>query len=130
MALPEDIHALRGRFLDEWSDLTPVAHDAAPALSEQADPWVRFSIRPDVSERRAFGHSYRQYGHVWLQIFVPRAGGDADAYELANAFSAIFRDWSNDHIECETPRTTTIGDDGKKWFQVNVSVEWCSTHWL
>lgn len=130
MALPDDITALRGRFLDEWDDLTPVAHDAAPVLPEQAGAWVRFSIRPDVAERRAFNRSYLQYGHVWLQIFVPRAGGDAPAYRLASAFGDIFRDWSNSHIQCDTPRTTTIGDDGKKWFQVNVSVPWCSTHWL
>lgn len=126
MTVTADIIALSDRFLDQWGDLTPVSMEGLPALPDQDDAWVRFTIRP--GKQRYFGgngNHYEQLGRVYLQIFVPTGQGDGLAYELAERFIEIFRDYRVENLICETPDLDVVGEDGP-WLQVNVSVFWRS----
>lgn len=125
MTVTADIIALSDRFLSEWNDLTPVAMEGLPALPEQDDAWVRFTIRPGRQNHGNLGRLYEQQGRVWLQVFVPVAEGDGLAYELADRFIEIFRSYREGNLICSTPDMNVVGEDGN-WLQVNVSIFWRS----
>ncbi len=131
--LVDDIDTLRTRFRAQWGNTAPVVFDNAPNVSQDVtQPYVRFVVRPGVQRRDSFGTGSRhsQLGRVVLTAYVPKQAGAKGAYELADTFSAIFRNWrSADYtLTCTTPEVSTL--DGAEWFEVQVSVPWESVSYL
>lgn len=134
MSLHIDLDAIRNRFVDEWDfEAVQTAMANGDALNfEEGEPGVRFSINPGV--RRLIGGErlYSQLGRIWLQIFVPKGAGAMMGFDLADRFTAIFRQWASDdgcvRIMGEHIDQIPNGENG--YYQINVSIEWQSVRSL
>lgn len=101
----QDVQTLQTRFVDEWGAI-PVFYDLQASEARPVDSiWCRFSVNPGASIHYLGGKSNgvkRRVGRIWLQIFIPAGDGSGQALEAIDAFTAIFANWSNDLIQCET----------------------------
>lgn len=137
MALLDDIIALNSRLFSNWdAEAVPVVVEGQPPLTERSSTWARWTIRPDISRPWSFGSQryHTQQGYAYLQIFAPTTGTGEDspqrvALELADAASAIFRNWYDDGLKTGPITINTIGEENG-WYQVNVKVFWTSDRLL
>lgn len=131
MSLTLDLQTLHDRFNDQWDAVTTATlFMNAPAVDVvETEPFVRFSVTPGdnfISYGGSDGGVYTQLGRAWLQIFVPVNDGDATAFELADAFTAIFRNWKSADgcLRCLDHEINTTPDVESTYLQINVSIRW------
>lgn len=131
MATPfkDVIVALRNQFFTNWNGQTLVVFDNEPVTTlDTTKPWVRFIVRPNTAQMASFGESgwERKKGILVGTVFVPKTTRDADAYDLADAFTTIFRHWrsADGLIKCDGKINHNIIDNDPEWFRINVTVEW------
>lgn len=125
MSLTLDIATIRERFIAEWDDeAVQTIHANEGVDPDETKPYVRFIINPGAKRLIARPSVYSQLGRVWLQILVPAGNGDADAYELADKFIAVFHEWRSEDgcLRTNEGDTTTIPNGQNEMFQVNVSI--------
>ena len=92
----------------------------------QGTAWVRCVVRPGQvfdGEIGRLGLSQRP-GVLLAQVFVPDHLGSGPALDMAQAVEAAFRHEDVGGVHCDNPYTTTVGPDGRGWYQVNVAVPW------
>lgn len=134
MSLALDLDAIRERFVDQWDDqaVTTVFANGDLVDPDETEPFVRFSINPGSRAIVTGENGYSQIGRVWLQIFVPPSEGTMMGYDLADQFTAIYRNWiSPDQcVQTWKEHIDTIPNGSKGMFQINVSIEWESIRWL
>lgn len=103
--ITQDIDTLTIRFLDEWQgDGLPVVYDLQPQ-ADHPDGYIHFSVKMGGS-RHAYGDAKsggkKQIGRVWIDVVVPDEEGTARGTKLIEDFCAIFRNWTDNIIQCET----------------------------
>lgn len=139
MSILIDLSNIRARFKAQWNATTTITlmAEAPERAVSKSDTYVRFSINPEDIERRTMGSGgiFNGYGHIYLQVFTPKGDGTATAYEKAEAFAAIFREWrsADGKLVCGRETYTTIPSGPKTdpdYFCVKVSVPYTSTHRL
>lgn len=107
------------QFIPFWT-FTPIASENVQFnVEDQAEEWVRFSVRWLTGNFAAVGRTMiRREVLGAIQIFVPRGTGTARLDELAeNALQ--FWEQTILGVRVRNPRAEDVGEDGK-WFQVNV----------
>lgn len=119
--------AIRERFNDQWADRTPVAWPNVDFTPPNNAAWCRLSINDGDSEHRSMGgdtNIHRHFGTVFVMCFAPVAGGDAASLSNADFACGIFRGWEHTSSGVyfrRPPFVRSLGIDGEKWYQVNVS---------
>lgn len=118
-----DIDTLTARFLDNFECDLPITYDLQP-LADYPEGRVHFAVRPGAS-RHLYGNrtsgAKAQTGRVWLWVYVPDQQGDAQAVTIMDDFAAIFRNWTDGVIRCETEDFSPIVvDKGDARFGVSV----------
>lgn len=96
--------------------------------------WLRVSILSGETERGVMTGSrstgQRRSGRLVLQIFAPRGQGDGAALTLATSLSDELREkrlpLAGGAIDLHTPSVLPLGDDGRGWWQANVSIPYDS----
>lgn len=126
-----DILALQNRFVDLWDNGVPVFYDLQTNEARPVDAlWCRFSVIPGGSKHYLGDreHGYKlQLGRVWLQVFIPEQSGTADAFNLIEKFTTIFRNWRTDEILCETEQLNgATRDEETGMAMMTVSIPWQS----
>lgn len=126
MSYATEANAIRSRFNAEWGVTTPIAWPNVNFTPPSGEPWVRLEILPSGADQITIGASggrtFRHDGMVTVQVFVPSNEGDGEARTLAEQAAVIFRGVTVGTIRFLAPYTTTGGNDGAGWYQVNV---WC-----
>ena len=126
----DDIAAINTRFYSLWDSSVPVVMDNDFNTPEHTVPWCRLSIQAGFSERASIAsRTYRQFGRVYLQIFVPAQRGTAEGWALAEAFSTIFRDWlsADQRIRFATPEFR-VSTAEPEYFTVICSIPYIAQH--
>lgn len=123
------LQALRQRFVTGWGTTTVMVFDNEPVTNlDVTKAWTRFVVRPNVSERVSFGDAgvERKMGILVGTVFVPKGSFDGDAYDLADSFASIFRNWrsADGVIKCDGETRLNINDSNGDWFSIGVTVEW------
>lgn len=119
-----DIEALFHATWDSLSPAIPVVHDneSYDPTSSDVTEWVRLVIRPGDAEKKTIAtvnSKYRYKGVVFLQVFTRDGVGTGRANEIADIFSAIFRDRIYSNIHFSVPAVTRVGNSNG-WFQTNL----------
>lgn len=129
MSTVSDLQAIRARFNEAWDSTIQTVFDNAP--EEQIDftrPFVRFGVNPNQTERETFGTEgvHSRNGIIWLQILVPKAEGAKMAYDLADSFTGVFRNWraAGMDLACGVEDMRQVPNN--EHFQVNVMVPYQS----
>lgn len=119
---------IRNRLIAIWAGATPIAW---PNVSFEppnpASPWIRFAVIDGDARILELGANkiktaHRMPGLIVIQLFDALQAGDGPIRTLADTAAAIFRNWGGATVQCFAATVKTIGDDGKGWYQVNVSI--------
>lgn len=116
--------AIEQRLRDNWST-TPVEYPNSEFEPTNDDPFVRLSVINGPANQVDWGKStntFRHFGVIVCQIFVPINVGSGLAYSYADSLAAIWRTARFGGITCLAPSITEVGETGS-WFQLNVSVD-------
>ena len=128
MSYEDQDNAIRGRFETQYAMGTnhPVAFANAKFENKPtASPWMQLWIQDAGANQASFGdpgnNFYRHVGLVTVMIFTPLNQGDAEALQLGDEVTAIFRGWQDPTTRVLfrlAPYVRRVGSDGK-WYQVN-----------
>lgn len=121
--------AIAGRFAAEWDE-----SDAAMSLENEAvtgskkpaggDPRVRLSLAHHVRSQTTIApegegtRTFRQYGTIFVQLFVARDKGMRPLYELGEKVRAIFQGKEIDGVRCGATNVREVGIDGQSFVGV------------
>lgn len=102
-------------------------------------PWVNLEIASLGSQIWTFGtkgnRGWRYNGIIYVHVFTPVGGGDAQANDLAVAAGEIFRaakfydNGAGSYVQSLSPQVDDgdSGSDDGNWFRVTTSVDF--TYW-
>lgn len=118
--VPTFVKALQADFKTAISDPNSIAVEwpnapfTAPALG---DPWIRFRVLFGDRRQTEFGtpQRFRQPGVLALNLFFPLQGGEAPAFDLAQAIEARYRAASIVGATFLTPTIQAGSRDGARW---------------
>jgi len=119
----ETIHnAARTRYNLIAADGWVVQYDNAPFEPPDNSKWVQWHIEIGNSQLVQFGQSrtYRHFGEATASLFVPIESGDRDILRRADVIAAVFRNTTADGVHWRVPTVRSIGQQGQKWWRVNV----------
>jgi len=123
--LTQDLNTLTNRFTSRWNGTLPIVYDLAPQ-EDYPDGKVSFSVVL-TSSRHLYGDIFsgakRQNGFVELNIDIPDEHGDGAAIDMMEQFAAIFRNYSDGIVNCQTEYVTPKMDlkNGLIRFRISVS---------
>jgi hypothetical protein len=114
------LHAdIRGRFITEWSNNTPI--DNSPNFTKPAGPYVSLTILDNETGRTEVGRdAYQMQGLIIIQLFTPPGFSLYDRDLLIDLAAEIFRSKTFDGIYTDSPYPNYQGvSDG--WRQTNIT---------
>jgi len=124
MTRTEAKNALIKEFQDSFGYSYEVAYENNPDFEKPTDePWVRFTVKNNVSVQRSFGkdgfRKYERNGIISYQVFIPTGTGTYDGEIVCDHINSIFEGKRFEAIYCESGYWTESGRDGTDWFQFN-----------
>ncbi|GAA0766956.1 hypothetical protein [Brevundimonas olei] len=127
MSLTNDLSAIRAHFIAEWDDETyqTVFANGQPETLDPDRPYVRFGVDHFDGQIVGGNKLRRDDGIIWLQVFVPNGDGTMTAYEIAEIFKNIFKDWSVGDLRTGNYFSTPV-HGSNDYFQLKVGYYWQS----
>lgn len=126
--ISQTIETLTQHFVTNWTNDVPVVFANQPNASPPVDSaWCRFAVIVGDSRNHsgsASGGRLLRQGNVWLQIFTPLQTGIGEAYDIAEDFTAIFRNARFDNLFLNTESIRQVPDED--WFMITVIISFDS----
>lgn len=117
--------AIKAMFATAWGNTTKVIYDDESASPPDSDPWVRFNIRHVDGFQASMGdpgnNRHRRIGNITAQVFVPQGNASIQASQLAQQAADIFIGVTYQGITFTNTVAREIGNDGKGFYQINVT---------
>ena len=116
--------------MEDWTSI-PASDIDYPNDSEPFDPagkdiWARLSNIPGVSSAPEIGNGpcVMRSGIIVIQLFVPTHGGTKLIIQKADTLREHFEFYTDPQhpFDCFAVSMTVPGDDGKGWYQVNLTI--------
>lgn len=122
--LSEARKAIYTKFINEWGTSTPYTFDNEQFNSETINgPWVRLSVRNQLSEQESLGpkgrRKYRREGAIMVQCFALADTGMASLDNVVMAVRTVFEGEKFDGVFVDDTVTREVGPDGR-WFMTVV----------
>lgn len=123
-----DINSARkliyNRFINQWNDETPFGFDNEEFDPPDNSPWVRLTVRNQVSNQSSLGKkSNRKFireGSIIVQVFAPIEEGTSELDRLSELIRDMFEgERLSSDVWVNQTDIREVGPDGK-FYQYNV----------
>jgi len=113
--------AIEPHVASEWGETTVIAWPNAPFTPPEDEAWIQIAILPGMAAAATLGPggSNQLIGLVHVNVFVPKAGGSADAWELVDQVRDLFNRRTIGNIRFRAPYPAPAMTDGD-WMQIPV----------
>lgn len=115
---------LNGRFKTQVADTQSVSVEYGNlpyTIPTDGSTWCRFTVATNPTVRGMIGERGIP-GIAFVQIFQPIKTGDASSLALADTIVEKFIGGVEDSISFGAASVISVGDDGRGWWQTNVSL--------
>ncbi|MBI4774214.1 MAG: hypothetical protein HY788_08545 [Deltaproteobacteria bacterium] len=113
--------AIEPHVASEWGETTEIGWPNAPFTPPEDEAWIQIAILPGAATAATLGVSGNNLvtGLVHVNIFVPKAAGSAEAWELVDQVRDMFNRRIIGNIRFRVPYPTLALTDGD-WMQIPV----------
>ena len=126
MTHEEAVDAILTEFDTAWADRTPVAHANVDFEPDENSSWARVTVIHSSAAQVSLGsvgsRTFRRFGTVIVQVFVPEGTSTQPALELGDAaVSALEGKFLTGGLQLQAAALEEVGPDGRGWYQLNIS---------
>lgn len=130
MTFEEGLTELISYFSTTWNERTPVAYPDVKFNIPNPDPvlkntWVRMTPKFVAAPQKSIGNpganKHERSGLIVFQVFCPEGGAGLEAGKYAGQIVNMYLSKTVSGVKYFEPVRRDIGNDGKGWYQINVT---------